>query len=147
MAAPICISINRVGECPFLPSTTTFIIGRFLDVGHSDQCEAIPDCCFEGLSWWHSGQESVCQCMRHGFDPWVGKLPWRRKRQCTTACLPGKSCGQRSLVGYSPWGCKKSNTTEPLTHILPQTPLPSRLPRNIEQSSLCYTVGPCWLFT
>ena len=29
--------------------------------------------------------------------------------------------------------------------ILPQTPLPSRLPRNVEQSSLCYAVGPCWL--
>ena len=29
--------------------------------------------------------------------------------------------------------------------ILPQTPLPSRLPHNIEQSSQCYTVGPCWL--
>ena len=29
--------------------------------------------------------------------------------------------------------------------ILPQAPLPSRLPHNIEQSSLCYTVGPCWL--
>ena len=31
--------------------------------------------------------------------------------------------------------------------ILPQTPLPSRLPHNLEQSSLCYTIGPCWLHT
>ena len=30
--------------------------------------------------------------------------------------------------------------------ILPQTPLPSRLPHNTDQSSICYTVGPCWLF-
>ena len=34
-----------------------------------------------GLSRWLSGKESTCQCRRHGFDPWVGKIPWRRKWQ------------------------------------------------------------------
>ena len=51
------------------------------------------------------GKEPACQCRRHkrhGFDPWVGKIPWRRKWQSTPALLPGESCGQRSLVGYSP---------------------------------------------
>ena len=43
---------------------------------------------------------------RHEFDSWVGKIPWRRKWQATPVFLPGKSHGQRSLVGYSPWGCK-----------------------------------------
>ena len=43
---------------------------------------------------------------------WVGKIPWRRKWQSTPGLLPGKSHGQRSLVGYSPWGCKESDTTE-----------------------------------
>ena len=38
----------------------------------------------------------------HGFDPWVGKIPWRRKWQPTPVFLPGKSHRQRSLVGYSP---------------------------------------------
>ena len=38
-----------------------------------------------------------------------------------------------------------SKGTQRYTSILPQTPLPSRLPHNIEQSSLCYAVGPCWL--
>ena len=38
--------------------------------------------------------------------------PWRRKRQSTPVLLPGKSHGQRSLVGYSPWGHKESDTTE-----------------------------------
>ena len=47
-----------------------------------------------------------------GFDPWVGKIPWRRKWQPTPALLPGESRGWRSLVGYSPWGCKESDTTE-----------------------------------
>ncbi len=36
------------------------------------------------------------------FDPWVGKIPWRRKWQPTPVLLPGESHGWRSLVGYSP---------------------------------------------
>ena len=51
---------------------------------------------------------------RHGFDPWVRKIPWRRKWQYTPVLVPGKSHGQRSLVGYSPWGHKESDTTERL---------------------------------
>ena len=49
-----------------------------------------------------------------GFNPWVGKISWRRKWQPTPVFLPGKSCGQRSLVGNSPWGRKESDTTERL---------------------------------
>ena len=49
---------------------------------------------------------------RYGFNPWVGKIPWRRKWQPTVVFLPGKSHGQRLLVGCNPWGCKKSDTTE-----------------------------------
>ena len=43
------------------------------------------------------------------------KMPWRRKRQPTSIFLPGKPHGQRSLVGYSPWGHKESDTTERLS--------------------------------
>ena len=46
------------------------------------------------------------------FDPWVRKIPWRRKQQPTPVLLPGKSHGQRSLAGYSPWGCKELDRTE-----------------------------------
>ena len=46
------------------------------------------------------------QCRRCGFDPWVGKIPWRRKWQCTPVFLPGKSNGQRSLTDYSSWGSR-----------------------------------------
>ena len=49
---------------------------------------------------------------RPGFDPWVRKIPWRRKWQPTPVFLPGESCGQRSLVGYSPCGRKESGMTE-----------------------------------
>ena len=55
------------------------------------------------------------------FNPWVGKIPWRRKWQPTPVLLPGKSHGQRSLVGYSPWDRKESDMTERL-HIIMVTP-------------------------
>ena len=60
-----------------------------------------------GLPWWLSGKDSACQYRRGKrpwFDPWVGKIPWRKKWQPTPVFLPGKSHGQRSLVGYGPWG-------------------------------------------
>ena len=50
-----------------------------------------------------------------GFDPWVGKIPWRRKWQPSPVFLPGKSHGQRSLVGYCPLGHKESDTTKGLS--------------------------------
>ena len=42
-----------------------------------------------------------------GFDSWVRKIPWSRKGQPTPVCLLGKFHGQRGLVSYSPWGCKR----------------------------------------
>ena len=52
------------------------------------------------------------QCGRPRFNPWVGKILWRRKWQPTPVLLPGKSHGQRSVVGYSPWAHKESDMTE-----------------------------------
>ena len=49
---------------------------------------------------------------RHGFDPWIQKIPGRRKWQPTPVFLPGKPHGQRSLVGYSAWGPKELDMTE-----------------------------------
>ena len=57
-----------------------------------------------------SSKEPACQCRRLGFDPLQGRFPWRRAWQPTPVFLPGESYGQRSLVGYSPWGLKESNT-------------------------------------
>ena len=58
------------------------------------------------------GKESACQCRRRGFHPWVGKMPWRRNWLLTPVFLPGELHGQRSLVGYSPSGCKDLYMTE-----------------------------------
>ena len=55
---------------------------------------------------------------RPRFDPWVGKMPWRRTWQPIPVFLPGKFHAQRSLVGYSPWGCKESDTTEATQHAI-----------------------------
>ena len=62
-----------------------------------------------------SGKEPVYQrrrLKRPAFDPYVGKIPWRRAWQPTPVFLPGESHGQRCLAGYSPWGRKELDTTE-----------------------------------
>ena len=61
-----------------------------------------------------SGKGTTCQCRRLkrcGLDPWVGKIPWRRKWQLTLVFLSGKSRGRRSLVA-TVCGVAESNTTE-----------------------------------
>ena len=60
-----------------------------------------------GPPWWLSGKESTCQCRHHGFNLWVETVPWRRKLATIPVFLPGKSHGQKSLAGYSPWGHKR----------------------------------------
>ena len=69
---------------------------------------------------YHCGKESACQgrkCRRHRFDPWVGKIPWRREWLPTPVLLLGESHGKRSLGGCSPWSCRELNKTKQLnTH-------------------------------
>ena len=84
--------------------------------GLKDRLYASSHCSFSsltpGLPRWYSGKESACHCRRHkrqGFDPWVGKIPWRRKWQLTPIFLPGKSHGQGNLPDYSPCDYKPLN--------------------------------------
>ena len=63
-----------------------------------------------GLPRWLNAKKLACPCKRHkrrGFDPWVDKIPRRRTWPPTPGFLPGKFHGQRSLAGYSPWGCRR----------------------------------------
>jgi len=55
----------------------------------------------KGLLSWFSSKESAYQCRRCEFDPWIGKIPWRRKWEPTLTFLPGKSYERRGLVGYN----------------------------------------------
>ena len=67
-----------------------------------------------------SGKKPACQWRRHKrhtFNLWVAKIPWKREWQPTPAFLPGESHGQRRLTGYSPRGCKESDTTKATWHI------------------------------
>ena len=50
-----------------------------------------------------------------GFDPWIGKIPWRREWLPTPVFWPGEFHGKRSLESYGPWGRKESDTTERLS--------------------------------
>ena len=88
-----------------------------------DDSSQLQQCCFYSrilnpsiisvqLLRWLSGKESTCQHRRRGFNPWAGKIPWRRKWELTPVLLPGKFCGQRNLAGYSQWGLKESDATE-----------------------------------
>jgi len=66
-----------------------------------------------------SGKEPAFQCRRckrHGFNPWVGKIPWSRAWQPTPVFLPGEAHGQSSLVGYGLWGRKELDTVEGAQH-------------------------------
>ena len=65
---------------------------------------------FKGFPGGASGKEPACQCRRCkgcGFDPWVGKIPWRGKLLPTPVFWPGEFHGL-----FSPWDHKKSDTTE-----------------------------------
>ena len=76
------------------------------------------------------------------FDPWVRKIPWRRKRQPTPGFLPRKFHGQRSLAGNSPWSCKESDTTQhACMHLFPSMP-----PFSIDYTYIYVCVCVCVYF-
>ena len=81
---------------------------RLLPISPSPPCSLhhyFPSNTGARLPRWLSGRESACQCRRCrrcGFHLWVRKIPWSRKWQPTPIFLPGKSHGQRRLLGYSP---------------------------------------------
>ena len=73
-----------------------------------------------GFSGGARGKEPACQCRRCkrcGFSLWVRKIPWRRAWQPIPIFLSVKLHEQRSLAGYSPWGCTESEMTETTEHI------------------------------
>ena len=87
-----------------------------------------------GLPWWlswyhththtHTHTQICMQIKRPGFDPWVWEISWQREQQLIPVFFPGEYHGQRSLEGYSPWGCKK------VRHDLENKPLPNSIIAN-----------------
>ena len=93
---------------------------------------------FRGPPWWLSGKESICQCRRYRFHPWVGKIPWRRAWQPTPVFLPGEPYGQRSLVNYNLWGFKESVGHDWATELnWTELKYISRLPWWLSKESAC----------
>ena len=82
-------------------------------------CSALSESMFSGLDWLFPGGSDGKASARNAGDPGSipgsGRFPWRRKWQSTPALLPGKSHGQRILIGYSPWGRKDSDMTSLFT--------------------------------
>ena len=81
---------RRPQPCVHLVSRNDFPISRLL-----------------GLPWWFSESRICLQWERPGFDPWVGKIPWRRERPPTPVFWPGEFQGL-----HTPWGHKQSDTSE-----------------------------------
>ena len=107
MAVPFYFPTSNVKHCSFSTDLPTLILCFvFLNNSHPNVSEGFP-----GGS---DGEASVCNAGVPGSIPGFGKIPWRRKWQPTPVLLPGKSHGQRSLVGYSPWGHKELDATERL---------------------------------
>ena len=95
-----------------------------------------------GLPWWFWWLRICLQCGRPRFHPWGGKIPLRREWQATPVFSLGEFQGQRSLVGYSPSGCKELGTTERLTLSL----LPS--PSSVSHPSTQYIMlAPFFFFS
>ena len=71
-----------------------------------------------GLPGGSDSKESACNAGHVSSIPGLGRFPWRREWLPTPVCWPGEFHGQRSLVGYSPWGHKESETTEHFHYIV-----------------------------
>ena len=83
---------------------------------HTYVCKQMEEICtFRAPPGGATDKEPTYQCRKLGrgvFDPWVGKIPWRKEWHTPPVFLPGKFHGQRSPLGYNPWGHKESDMTE-----------------------------------
>lgn len=106
------ISVLPLSICQFWTSYIIFVvflspsrqIGKQMLEIHAYMCVYI-------LLWWFSDKKSTCQCRSWVFNPWVGKIPCSKKWQTTEGFLPGKFCGQRNFISYSPWGQTRLNNS------------------------------------
>ena len=95
--------VARFSPCDFLHGNSA---GILVHCGQSILFWGFVEC-VEGLPLWFSWWRICLQYRRPGFNPWVGKIPWRRERLPTPVFWPGEFQGLHSL-----WGHKESDTTE-----------------------------------
>ena len=105
--------------CTHLIRKGTKMGGRLFLKGDFPKVKAFKNCLLLLSLWGFPGDavvknpSAMQKTQDAGSIPWAGKIPWSRIRQPTPVFLPGKSRGQRSLVGYSPWGWKELGTNKP----------------------------------
>ena len=86
--------------------------GYIRSLGSATTCKIDTHCSTHWASLMPQWSRICLLCRRRGFDPWVRKIPRRRKWLPAPVFLPGEFHGQRSLAGYCPWGHKESDMTE-----------------------------------
>jgi len=91
------------------------------------------------LPWWLRRLTVCLQCGRPRFNPWIWKISWRRKWQPTPVFLPGKSHGQKSLVGHN-WATSLTLISGPYSYVY----LTTVFLENLESVSLSLHAMLCW---
>ena len=81
-------------------------------VGMSIYCIAIHKGRTSQVAQWFKKKKILQLSRRLGFNPWVKKIPWRRRWQTTLVFLAVRFHGQKHLAGYCPWGLKELDVTE-----------------------------------
>ena len=122
-----------------------YYLGAWANNHFLDTCVLTYTYTHPNLMWFPSIQLNFRSHRWYGFNPRVRKIPWRRKWQHTPVFLPGKSHGQRSLAGYSPWGHTESDTTEATEHAHTGTSVDGVLTAFILWGlAHLLKVHPCW---
>ena len=101
---------SRPGNTGRSPHTVSFKLHQALGAGRDQFPYFTSDPRFKGLPWWLSWERIHLQCGRPGFDPWVGKILWRREQLPTPVFWP-----REFHELYSPWGRKELDTTQQLS--------------------------------
>ena len=98
-----------------------------------------------GFSGDWDGKESACNAIKPGFNPWTGKIPWRRKWQPTLVFLPGKFHGQRSYKELQRAGHNWATNTHTHTHTHTHTQTPGFLEKRCEKTNQHVLEVHTWL--
>ena len=142
---PLCLPAEKNGNLFWLRQKMYqwWLPGSFCQPHCQNSRSTWPEQCSpRGFPSGASGKEPACQCRRRGFDPWVGRILWRRTWQPTPVLLPGESHGQRSLVGCRPWGHKETRVKRLSTHAC--TTFPCALSLESNPGMHCNSIGsPC----
>ena len=108
-----CLTLSHPMDCSLPGSSVHGIFqARVLEWGAVAFSDFMVTSLVSGLPWWLGGLSVCLPCRRPGFNPSVGKIPWRRKWQPTPVFLPGESQGWGNLVGCHLRGRTESDTTE-----------------------------------